>query len=562
MICVGWRPAMNNEKKIRQDIIKKIPKFKYYVTISLLLASIIQLISLIPPLIMRNIIDIYIPDGNLQQTLTSIVFFVLIPVVSTLLSTYYNYLITVIARNSGRNLIGQAFEKIIYQPMKYFDKNNSAEIATYCKTEAMNYVVFWLMTIPQLIAGVLSGIVVYVLMFAENYLIAIGLLLYIPMSILPSKKLASMIQNEIKIIVENNAKTNQLIVSAFKGIKYIKSMKLEAKQILKIDDINKKTVNVWSRTAAIEHLNSSWVGSFVDSLFIGVTFAVASIMIINQMSNICMLVLYLGFLPLFFASVKAVANVNFEFSKQMSQYDEFFKLLVMEDDRSLNATEKLDFKEKIKISDVTFSYGHESKNILSKTSIEFRKNEWTGIVGSSGKGKSTILELILRFYDDYEGSIEIDGVDIRNVSLSVLRKKITHISQDTFLLPGTLRENMLAVKSTATEEELLRMVDVVQLTDFIKQLPDGLDTDIGEDGTLVSGGEKQRICLAIGLLRDSEILLLDEITSSLDEKTEIAIRDNIKELMKIRKLTIVSISHREAFLELADKIINLDENRT
>jgi len=545
-------------KKARKIVLASLPKFKCYIICSFLFAFIIQLIALVPPLIMRNIIDTHIPASDLSSIFIAIIFFVSLPIAATFLSTYYNYLITVTARNSGWKLIIQAFERIIYQPIKYFDNNNSAEIAAYCKTEAMNYVMFWLFNIPRLIANALVGIVVYVLIFNESIFIALGLLLYIPLSILPSKAFGRMMEGHVKKIIENNAKANQLMSSTFKGIKFIKAMMLEKTQIEKAKALNEDTTKVWSRTSAIEHLQASWVDKFIDNIFTGIIFAVSAILIINHNATLGMLILLLNYSPLFFSSVKAVSNANFEFSKQIAQYDKFFEILIMEDEREqYSEKRKFVFNEKIKFEGVSFAYDENRNEILKNLNIELPKNKWIGIVGPSGVGKTTIFELILRFYDHNIGHITIDHVDIKNIGLNDLRKNITLVSQELFLLPGTLRENLIMIKPNISEQELEKVLKDVGLTEFVDNLPNGLDTDIGEDGTLVSGGEKQRICLAIGLLRESQILLLDEITASLDEETETLIRNNIKKLMKSHNLTVIAISHRTNFLDEADHMITL-----
>jgi len=552
--------SRSNEIKARKIVTSSLHRFRLYVAFSFMFALIIQLVGLIPPLLMRNVIDNHIPNSDLSSAITSVVFFVSIPIVSTFLSTFYNYIITVAARNTGRTLTMLGFERLIYQPISYFDANNSAEVASYCKTEAMSYAVFWIFDIPRLAASILSGIIVYILIFVESPYIALGLLLYIPISILPSKKFAKMMGKYVKKIVDNNAKTNQLMTSAFKGIKFVKSMMLERAQLSKVKAINDDTVTVWSKTAAIEKLNANWTDNFVDNLFTGIVFSVSAIMVINGMATLGMLILLLNYSPLFFASIKAIAGANFQFASQLAQFDRFFEILAM-DDESKHSNEGVEFslKNSIRFNDVSFAYNEERGRILKGLNIELEKGKWIGIVGASGAGKTTIFDLMLRFYDNFEGSIYVDDTKIIDLSLRSLREGITKVSQDLFLFPGTLKENFLLIKPDATDEDLYEVIEDVGLGDFIKKLPDGFDTHVGEDGLLISGGEKQRICLAMGLLRGSKVLLLDEVTASVDLASEELIKKSIKKLMQSHDLTVVAISHRLNFLEDADYILSLED---
>lgn len=546
---------MNTEKQVRKLVMIKLPKFWLYVVFSFVFALVIQLIALIPPILMKNIIDIYIPDKNMNKAIISIFIFALIPIITTTCSTFYNYCLNIAGRKMGQILTIMGFEKLIYQPIEYFDKNNSSELASYCKSEAMSYVVFWIFDIPQLFANILSGIVIFLLILDINIFIALGLLLYAPLSLLPSKYFAKKIEGYIKRITENNAKSSQLISDTFRGIKFVKTMVIEKIQLAKIKDINKDTVKVWSKTVAIDNLNGSWTNDLIDNLFTGVIFATCAVLIIADHLTLGMLVLILNYMPRIFSVIKSISKANFDFRKQLAQYDKFFNLIVMEDEKDKN-NEKNSFKfnSKIEFKNVSFAYTEERGNILNSLNITLHKNQWIGIIGNSGAGKTTIFDLLLKLYDNYEGEILVDGVDLKDINAEDLRKSITKVSQDMFLFPGTIRDNLLLINPRASEGELLEVIDKVGLSNFINNLPKRLDTNIGEDGIQLSGGEKQRLCLAQGLLRKSKILLLDEVTANVDNISENDIKNTIHALMKENDLTVITISHRLNFLDKTSKI--------
>ncbi|MCL2593445.1 MAG: ATP-binding cassette domain-containing protein, partial [Defluviitaleaceae bacterium] len=219
------------------------------------------------------------------------------------------------------------------------------------------------------------------------------------------------------------------------------------------------------------------------------------------------------------------------------------------------------FSDRITFNNVSFAYTEERGNVLTNFSIDFLKNEWTGIVGASGAGKSTMFDLLLKLYDGYDGDILIDEVSIKNINIQSIRQNITKVSQELFLFPGTLKENLLLIKPDAKELEIMAVLEEVGLTSFVRELPDGLDTNVGEDGVAISGGQKQRICLAMGLLRNSKILLLDEVTANVDNLLEEEIKTNIKKLMEKRDITIIAISHRLQFLDFCDSVFIIDSGK-
>lgn len=551
---------MNNEKTIRKIMRASLPGFWFYVASSFVFALIIQLLGLIPPVLMKNVIDIYIPQNNLSSSIRSIVLFVSIPVIITILSAFYNYCINIVGRKMGQVLTVNGFEKLLFQSMTYYDNHNSSEIASYCKSEAMSYIVFWIFDMPQLIAGIINGFVVFGYLYQINIYIAIGILIYIPLSILPSKKLSKLIECNIKKTVENNAKATQIITDAFKGIKFVKVMMLEGYQIKKLKRINSDTIKLWSKTAAIDNINGLWTNQFIDNLFIGVVFSISAILIIKEQLSLGSLLLILNYMPRFFSVIKSISNTNFNFKRKLGEYDKFFELITMDDERENNENKKqFNFNSNIKFKNICFKYSEERGNVLNNLTFSVDKNKWIGIVGSSGAGKTTIFDLILKLYNNYSGEILIDDVNLQDISSKSIRSNITLVSQNAFLFPGTIKDNLAMVNPEANDEEINEVIKQVFLTDFINNLPKGIDTYIGEDGVQISGGEKQRLSLAQGLLKRSKILLLDEITANIDTVSENYIKKAIIDLKQKNDITVISISHRLSFLDQTDEILIIEK---
>ena len=210
----------------------------------------------------------------------------------------------------------------------------------------------------------------------------------------------------------------------------------------------------------------------------------------------------------------------------------------------------------IKFNDVNFEYV-ENVPVLKNINLSINKGETVAFVGNSGGGKTTIVNLIPRFYDVKSGSITIDDIDIRNISLESLRQNIAVVFQDNFLFSGTIRENILLGNETATEEQINKAVKMAYLDDFIATLQDGLNTVIGERGVLLSGGQKQRVAIARAFLKNAPILILDEATSALDNKAEAVVQKAIDNLMQDK--TVFVIAHRLSTIQNADKIVVINQ---
>lgn len=549
-----------SEKRLRKEIRHLLPRFWLYATFSGIISLMIQVIGLIPTILMQRIIDRYIPNKEVKMIVLYIILFCCIPLAATLLSGFYRYQIAIICRNMGLQLAIKGFTNLTYQPVSYFDKENSSELATYCRGESIQYIVFWMIDIPQLIATGICGILVFSYLVCLNWVVALFLLLYIPVAFLPSNGFANKVKNLSKNIVENNAKMAQIINDTFRGIKTVKAMVLEKLQIQKLKEVNEKSVLIWSKVALYDNMSGIWVDNFSDSLFTGVTFGMTAYLIVMGKMTLGSLIVVLNYTGRFLAIVKQFMHTNYNFKAQLGEYDKLFDILTMPIS-DYQGTHPFQFHDRICFSNVTFAYTEERGYILKSLDFVIKHQEWLGIVGASGAGKTTIFDLLLRFYSPQIGRITIDGTDLQELSPDLLRAKVAKVSQDTFLFPGTIKDNLLLANPDATDAELNAILKSVCLDKFVSGLHDGLNTDLGEDGLLISGGERQKLGLAQGLLRDCEVILLDEVTANIDRDAEREIKDVLKRLKEERKLTIITISHRIDFLQDVDRIVVLENGR-
>jgi subfamily B ATP-binding cassette protein MsbA len=221
-----------------------------------------------------------------------------------------------------------------------------------------------------------------------------------------------------------------------------------------------------------------------------------------------------------------------------------------------NAIPLTSIKDKIEYKNVDFGY-EKDRFVLKKININIDVGQTVALVGNSGGGKTTFVNLLPRFYDIVSGEILIDGIDIRNFELDTLREKIAVVFQDNFLFSGTIRENILLGKNNATRQEIDEVVKLAYLEEFVSKLPMGLNTNVGERGVLLSGGQKQRVAIARAFIKNAPVVILDEATSALDNKSEAVVQKAINNLMKDR--TVFVIAHRLSTVRNADKIVVLNQ---
>lgn len=538
------------------SIFNRIPHFSVYIGLSFILALAVQLISLVPPLIMQRIIDQLIPAGNLRDVTISVLFFIAIPILMTAANTFYKYILAVVARRSGRALTLAAFANVLQQRMPYFDRTNSSELATFIRQETMKYVMFWLADLPQLAANVVVCLVIVGYVFHIHWLLALLLCLYFPIAFFPSNFFGRVANGLTGRIIQANGKMAQTITDSVRSIRLVKAFQLEKKQTNTLKKALTDAVSVWSKVAFFDNLTALWITNFVNQLIIGVIFVVAAGLVIQGQMTVGGIVIVLSYLAVFYANAATILNTNYEFKKQLAEFAPLADLLQLSDGETSGALPLTDF-QRIAFDHVTFHYTAERGDILRDLSLAIKRGTWVGLVGESGAGKTTIFDLLLRFYQPQKGVIEIDQTPIADYLLSALRQQITLVSQSVSIFPGTIRENLLLAKADATDAELEEVLNEVALTEFVQSLPEGLDTPVGEAGSLLSGGQQQRLSLAQGLLRHSPILLLDEISSALDSDTAEAIKEMVYRLKEQNQLTILSISHDRQFLTRCDAIYRI-----
>lgn len=549
---------MNNERDVRKQILKQIPNLKSICVVSTMVILGISIIDLIPPLIMQKITDTYIVSGDTKGIIIGLIGFVVLPIISTFVSSVYKFKIAIVCRNAAQKLSMVGFKKIVSQNMAFFHDKKSAEMAEHCRRECVQYISFWIIVVPQLISSILNCLIICIYLFTIHPTLILVGILYFPASYFPSNAFAKNAKRYGERIAENNGKMNQIISDTFKYIEFVKIMNMEDNREEKLDSINRDSVKIWSKIALLDNLTFLWSNSFCNQIFLGISFVIGAWLAITENLTIGTLIVIVNYYGRFFGAAQMIMRSNYDFKKEMGMHKKLFEILSLPSLKCLQEAE-ITFSNKIAYSNIKFKYPTGRDVILSNLNLEIYKGEWLGIIGKSGAGKTTLFDLLLKLYDGYDGKITIDGANIENISTNSIRRKITKIPQETVLFPGTLKENLKMVAPNATDKDMMDALRKVYLIDLVNSLPNGLDTQVGENGVLLSGGEKRRIAIAQGLLRKSKIILMDEITTNIDPETSEAIRVLVRKLVDEEGITVVSVTHTLDFLTCADRVVILEK---
>ena len=513
-----------------------------------------EIISLISPRLMQYIIDTVIPQRNMHTIILSILIFVSIPLLHICIKSIFNYFVIVFARNKGNEYAIQLMEKIIHQPLRFFDTHNSIELLTESGRELSNLLLFYIKDIPSYYSAILSSVIIFIILCSYHPVIGVFQILFLPLSIIPVRFIHIKLEGLVNNVLEKNAKNNQLKADIFKNIDYIKSNNLETFYINKIKENNDAVVSVWGSVASMESLAGVWINGFMTSLFTGLSFGiVALLMMYTTQLTVGTIISVVSYCELLYSYLNTVFSTEIEKGKFKGEFTKTKELFELDSDTSRNQ-HLFSFKRAIQFHKVDFQYTN--TRILKELTMVLPAHKWTVILGESGVGKSTILKLIEKFYTEYEGKIMVDDISLKDIDNHDLRSKVAYLSQSSSLFPGSIRSNLAVGNDTITDEMIWGVLETVNMKDYVSSLDDALDTDVFEAGKIMSTGQKQRLCIARALLRNVEIYLLDEITSNVDSENTQLILSYFKELSKDGK-TIISVTHDREYVPFADVIYEL-----
>ena len=464
-----------------------------------------------------------------------------------------SYLSTWVGCKISNALKFDLFKKLLTYETAFYDKRNSGDVIFQFNNMADAACSGLLDNLSVFIQRIFSSISLVCVLFYNSWQLATIGVLVLACAFAPVAKL----QKRIKGVLDKTVVADSAIITeyneAFAGNKTITSYNLQKNEINKFSSI---LSNIFALRIKLVQ-RTQWLSPMMHVIVsVGIAGAIAygSHLIMSNQITAGNFVSFITALILLYTPVKSIGNnlnqVQFSFFAIEQVFEKLDGQPAIKDKE--NAIPMNREHSKIEFKDVNFEYV-ENVPVLKNVNLEINKGETIALVGNSGGGKTTIVNLLPRFYDIKNGSITIDGIDIRNFTLHSLRQNIAVVFQDNFLFSGTIRENILLGNENATEEQLQKAVKMAYLDEFISTLHDGLDTVIGERGVLLSGGQKQRVAIARAFLKDAPIIILDEATSALDNKAEAIVQKAIDNLMQDK--TVFVIAHRLSTIQNANKIV-------
>lgn len=549
------KKTVKTNKKTLKGLFSYLGRYKFTLIFSIIPASASVIFSLLIPFLVGEAIDCMALSGGVEfDSLYPILIKIAACALCSGISNWiFNLLINKVAFSTVADLRKDAFSKLMRLPLSYIDSHSHGETVSRIISDAEQISDGLLMGVAQLYSGVVTVAATLVIMLTIDPLTAVVVVLLTPLSLFVAKFISGKIhrffvaQNLIK--GEQTGYTQEYITS----IKTVKAITAEEKALEKYRDINEN----YRKTALKAVFFSSLVNPttrFVNSVVYAAAALVGGISAIFSPSfTVGMLTSFLGYSSQYAKPFNEISSVVTEFQNALACADRLFELLAEKELSSEPESYPVVKTEgRVSFNSVCFGYTPD-KPLIKDLNLEVKSGQHIAIVGPTGCGKTTLINLLMRFYDVNSGAILVDGVDIRDLPRWELRKKYGMVLQDTWIKKGTVRENIAMSRPEATDEEIIEAAKACRAHDFIVKLPNGYDTVIGEDNTRLSVGQKQLLCCARIMLLDPPMLILDEATSSIDTRTEAMISRAFDKMTEGKTSFIVA--HRLSTIENADMIL-------
>lgn len=546
---------MKENIRILKRILKYIKPYMFFVVASIFFAAVSAILSLFLPVFTGDAVDMIIGKGQVDWNGLTIVLLKMALVVAVsaaaqwILGACNNH----ITFGTVRDIRKDAMRHINELPLSYLDRHPTGETVSRIIADADQFADGLLMGFTQFFTGVITIIGTLVLMFMLSPAITLVVVVLTPLSIFVASAIAKSTYRYFKKQSEVRAVQTTIISEMIEQEKIVQAFAYEDRARQRFNANNSELTGVSLKALFASSLTNPST-RFVNNMVYAAVAVSGAYAVIKGRFSIGSLTAFLTFATQYTKPFNEISGVVTELQGAIACAGRIFEL-IDEKAELPDADDAVlldDVKGNIDIDDVCFSYT-EDKKLLENVNIHAHSGERFAIVGPTGCGKTTLINLLMRFYDTKSGSIKVDDKDVKKLTRHSLRTNFGMVLQDTWLKPGTIRENIIMGKPDASDEEMIRAAKNSHAHSFIKQLPNGYDTVIGEDGGALSQGQKQLICISRVMLALPPMLILDEATSSIDTRTEIRIQKAFATMMKGRTSFIVA--HRLSTIKEADCIL-------
>ena len=545
----------SNQKTTMKKVLKRIKPYSFLVICSLVMAAATVALTLYFPLLTGDAIDYILEPGKVDfnAIIPILKKLAVIAIITAVCQWIMNVCNNHITYNVTKDIRDEAFKKIEILPLRYIDDHSYGDIVSRVIADVDQFADGLLMGFTQLFTGVLTILGTLIFMFRENVTITLVVLLVTPVSLFVAAFVAKKTYRYFKLQSETRGEETALIDEMINNQNVVQAFSQQKNTMDKFDEINNRLEKV--------SLNATFFSSlvnpstrFVNSLVYTSVGIVGALSVIGGRLSVGQLSCFLSYANQYTKPFNEISGVVTELQNALACAARIFELIEEEpqtpDKENARVLDEADGT--LSLENVAFSYVSDRK-LIENLNLNVKSGQRVAIVGPTGCGKTTLINLLMRFYDVDGGSIKVSGTDIRDITRKSLRSNYGMVLQDTWLKTGTIRENIVMGKPDATDEEVIAAAKASHADSFIRRLSDGYDTFITEDGGNLSQGQKQLLCITRVMLCLPPMLILDEATSSIDTRTELKIQHAFSTMMKGR--TSFIIAHRLSTIQDADVIL-------
>lgn len=532
------------------------------IVIAILITVITTGCNLLPPMLTKSLVDEILPDSDYKALTAVVVLLVCVHVLHYILFGIRSYIL----RSSGNKIItrlrSDVYKKAQFLPMRFYDKTSTGSVINRISSDTTVIQSFMLRCTWEVPIYAFKLVAPVIIMLSINPMLTLFSLAPVPIVVIGSRIFRKKISPFYRRIWRRSAAVTSVLTDTVPGIRVVKSFTNEQNASDRFDSC----VEAWRVTdTKAGKILSTYPAVVAGLIQLGgiVIWALGGHMVIQQLPlgneasvTIGLLVSFISYATMFYEPVTFFANFSDSVQNAKASIERIMDILDAEPEHNFGkGNTDADMGGVIEFKNVNFSFDR-TKKVLKNINLRIEPGDIVGIVGTTGSGKSTLINLLLRYYDHYEGKITIDGVDIRKIDMEYYRSSIGYVQQEPQMFHDTIYNNICYGNGEFTVDEVINAADVANAHEFIVRQPDGYDSVIGERGVGLSGGERQRISIARAVLRNPQMLVFDEATASVDSETEHLIQEAIEKLISGR--TTIMIAHRLSTLAKANKIVVVD----
>ena len=555
-------PCMNcqSKDKVIQKLGRYIWPYKGILAVCLLLAVVTTAVSLVPPYMTKVLVDSVLPNGDKSGLLQCVIVLLVSHFVHYGIGTIRSHCMRVTGDRIMTDIRNDVYAKAQLLQMRFYDRISTGSVINRITGDSQTINNFMMRVTQEVVVQFFLLVGIIVIMFAMNWQLTLLALIPVPFVVMGSRTFGKKVRPFYRRSWRQWSAVTSIMTDTIPGIRVIKAFAREKKSVERFTNATANWLATDIKASKIITLFPNVVGFAVTcgSLLI---WSVGGRLVIDNPTFISagMLVSFISYTSMFYGPVNFFANLNDSYQGFLNAAERLMDIIDAEPENDFSGgSHPAELKGKIEFKNVNFSF-ERSKKTLSDVSFTIEPGDIVGIVGTTGAGKSTIINLLMRYYDHYDGEILMDGINIRDIDMTFYRSQIGYVQQEPMMFHDTIFHNIAYGCEDTGVEQVIHAADVANAHSFIARLPDGYDTVLGERGVGLSGGERQRLSIARAVLKNPSILFFDEATASVDSETESLIQEAIEKLIHGR--TTLMIAHRLSTLRKANKIIVVDKGK-